>query len=210
MKVDQGKVGKNSNHYGVQVLPRTNLAPMATTRREKEVMQRFPDSLLEAFGYLELGQEDWSFMEASSTTTDIVKQFETHSERMIDKAFPKKEVLVGPDDLPFYTEELRTLKRQKMRAYTRHGQNSIQYNALKAKYDDKLIKEAQKFRSKIENDVMEGRRGSSYSAIRKLGNRPGEPWRKPEFTLPRFVEENLSPLQAVSRLADYFSAVSQT
>ena len=72
------------------------------------------------------------------------------------------------------------------------------------------MKEAQKYRSKIENEVMEGRKGSSYSAIRKLGNRPGEPWRKPEFTLPKFVEENLSPLQAANRLADYFSAVSQT
>ena len=170
MKVDQGNVGKDSDHYGVQVLPRTNMEPMGTTIREKVIVQRFPDSRLEAFGYLELGHEDWSFLEASSTTTDIVKEFKAHSERMIDEAFPKKKVLVGPDDLPYYTEELRTLKRQKLRAYQRHGQNSNQFNALKAKYDVKLKKEAQKYRSKIENDVMEGRRGSSYSAIRKLGN----------------------------------------
>ena len=54
----------------------------------------------------------------------MVKEFEAHSKRMIDEAFPKKEVLVGPDNLPYYTEELRTLNRKKLRAYQRHGQNS--------------------------------------------------------------------------------------
>ena len=210
MKVDEGKVGKDSDHYGVQVLPRTNLAPQGPTRRERITVQRFPESRLEAFGYTELAQEDWSRLKDSRTTTTMVDEFEAVSERMINQAFPKKEILVGPDDLPYYTEELRQLKRRKIRAYTKYGQKSTQYNGLQNQYQEKLKVEAMKYTKKVENEVMEGKRGSAYSAIRKLGNRPGEEWRKPEFTLPSFVEENLSPSQAADRLAEHFSAVSQT
>ena len=210
MKVDEGKVGKDSDHSGVQVLPRTNLAPKGTSRREKITVQRFPESRLESFGYLELQKEDWKVLEGFETTTSMVQQFELYSEKMVNNAFPKKEVLVGADDLPYYTEELRLLKRQKVRAYEKHGQNSNQYKNLKQKYKNSLKNEAIKYKNKIEREVSEGRRGSSYSAIRKLGNRPGEDWKKPEFFLPAYVEENLAPLQAVNRLADhFFPSVSQ-
>ena len=67
-----------------------------------------------------------------------------------------------------------------------------------------------KYVSKIETEVSEGKRGSSYKAIRKLGKRPGESWDRPELTLPAYVEAGLSPLQSAERLADFFSAVSQT
>ena len=58
-------------------------------------------------------------------------------------------------------------------------------------------------------EVQEGRRGSGYRAIRRLGDRPGE-IRQQEVTLPAFVEQGLSSQQAADRLADHFSAISQT
>ena len=60
------------------------------------------------------------------------------------------------------------------------------------------------------SEVSEGMRGSSYKAIRKLGKRPGESWNRPELTLPAYIEAGLSPLQSAERLADFFSAISQT
>jgi hypothetical protein len=44
LQVDQGKPGKDSDHHGVQVLPRTSLAPQGSSRREKITVRPFPES----------------------------------------------------------------------------------------------------------------------------------------------------------------------
>ena len=69
--------------------------------------------------------------------------------------------------------------------------------------------EAAKYREKIVLEVKEGKRGSAYAAIRKLGNKPGELGR-PEFWLPAYVEEQLTASQSAEKLADHFSKISQT
>ena len=56
--------------------------------------------------------------------------------------------------------------------------------------------------------MIEGKRGSSYSALKKLGLRPGEK-SHPEFQLEEHEEKNLSPYESAELLANHFSAVSQ-
>ena len=77
-------------------------------------------------------------------------------------------------------------------------------------FQSKLKAEALKYKNKIVNEVREGKRGSGYSAIRALGDGPTEWHRKKEFVIPAFVEEGLTPQQSANRLADYFTAISQT
>ena len=67
-----------------------------------------------------------------------------------------------------------------------------------------------KYQKRIQDEVLEGKRGSGYAAIRKLGNRPGEGGRSQGFTLPAYVAAELSPQQTVERMADYFSTISQS
>ena len=59
---------------------------------------------------------------------------------------------------------------------------------------------------KIKQEVTEGKRGSSYSAIRKLDYGQDN---KKSFTLPNHAEEDLSNAQSAERLAEYFSTISQ-
>jgi hypothetical protein len=75
---------------------------------------------------------------------------------MVDKGFPYKEIQVGFKDLPYFTEELRPLKKQRLRAYTLHGGKSEQYTRLKPQFSEKLKKEAMKYRLEIETEVIEG------------------------------------------------------
>ena len=117
---------------------------------------------------------------------------------------------MGQKNLPYFTEELRQLKRRRLRAYTAHGSKNEQYEWLRNSFNSKLENEAKKYRTKIENEVSSGIRGSGYKAIRKLGLRPGESWKKPELTLPDYIEANLTTQQSANRLADFFSAISQT
>ena len=58
-------------------------------------------------------------------------------------------------------------------------------------------------------EVRDGKKGSAYSAIRKLGNRPGETGR-PDFLIPAYVEQQLTPQQSAEKLADHFSQISET
>ena len=209
MQVDEGKVGKDSDHWGVELLPRTNLAPAGRTVRERVNVRPFPESKVIDFGF-GLADKNWSCLTENMSSTEMVDSFVSQHNKMVDKGFPYKEIQVGSKDLPYFTEELRQLKRQRLRAYTQHGGKSEQYTRLKTQFSEKLKKEAIQYRLKIETEVKEGKRGSGYKRIRKLGKRPGESWQQPEFTLPAYLEEGLTPQQSADRLVDYFSLISQT
>ena len=105
------------------------------------------------------------------------------------------------------TEELRILKRQRQRIYRKKGR-CTKYLEIKAKFDEKLKHEAEKYRQKIVAEVQQGKRSNSYSALRKLesGDNIGKTC---NFTLPNHSEEELTPVQAAEKLAEYFSKISQ-
>ena len=81
-----------------------------------------------------------------------------------------KSIQISGKDQPWFTEELRALKRSRLREYTRHGK-SKKYTELKSKFDKKFEAEFKKYQTKIELEVTEGKRGSAYSALKKLGLR---------------------------------------
>ena len=82
------------------------------------------------------------------------------------------------------------------------------YRALKASYDVKLQSEAQKYRAKLENELINGDRTSCYAALRKLGARPGD-ISSNTFTLPDHVEQNYTARQSAELIADHFANISQ-
>jgi hypothetical protein len=207
--VDEDREGKDSDHKGVQCLPRTNLAPQGGALREKIWVRRFPESKIAEFG-LTLADKQWGELEDTMDATMMVDAFVNSNSKLVDKAFPQKQIQVGLGERPYFTEELRTLKRKRQRAYEQCGKKSSKYKALRQRFDIKLLNEAKKYRTKIENEVKDGKRGSGYKAIRKLGNMPREAWTRSEVTLPAYREQQLTPLQAANKLAEHFSAISQT
>ena len=68
--------------------------------------------------------------------------------------------------------------------------------------------EISKYKDKIITEVKDGKRGSAYAGIRKLGNKPVEQ-SKTGFQLPNYAENNLSNFECAENLAEYFSCVSQ-
>ena len=171
----------------------------------------FPESGIINFGFMLL-EEDWRGLEVDDmSSSDMVDMFVSLNDNMVDSVFPEKEIQVGPGDLPYFTEELRQIKRQRLRAYDRHGGKRIQYLRLKQRFDQILQREARKYIKKTETEVFEGRRGSGYKAIRKSGNQQsGQTCNKSQVSIQAYIEEGLSPQQAANRLAIYFSAISQT
>jgi hypothetical protein len=85
--VDPGKEGADSDHFGVQVLPRTNLAPQGSSRREKITVRPFPESGLARHG-LALEEEQWPGMAEAVSSTEMVAAFEERTRVLVDRDFP--------------------------------------------------------------------------------------------------------------------------
>ena len=57
-------------------------------------------------------------------------------------------------------------------------------------------------------EVSEGKRGSTYPALKKLGLRPGQEVQS-QFLLPSHADRNLSAAQSAEIIANHFSNISQ-
>ena len=51
LKVDSDKTGKDSDHKGVQCIPRNYLVPQGGKLRNKLTVQRFPETKIVEFGF---------------------------------------------------------------------------------------------------------------------------------------------------------------
>ena len=137
----------------------------------------------------------------------MTKQFENVMSELTSQFFPQKTIIISAYDKPYFTEELRKMKRQRQRYYRRYGKNE-KYCQLYEKFQENLKSEKLKYRDKILREVKEGRRGSSYAAFKKLAMRPDQHTDK-SFILPSHIRDNLSPSQSTEAVANYFAAVSQ-
>ena len=141
---------------------------------------------------------------SSSKMVDVFQKMTTNLQ---DIHFPLKRITVSPYDKPWITEELKMIRRRRQRIYRKQGRSPA-YLQLKKEFNDKLENESTKYMNKIYEEVSNGKRGSSYSAIRKLGNREFEQ-SSSTFDVPEFVDDNLDEKQSDEALAEYFSSISQ-
>ena len=132
-------------------------------------------------------------LEPHMSSTELVEQFEQYmyTYQLVDSVFPLKTVTVSDRDKPYMTEELKKLMRQRQRIYSKSGR-SPKYLEIKAQFELKLRTEAKKYHEKVETEVTEGKRSSSYSALRKLGV-GGKDIGKNSFTLPSHAEDEFPP-----------------
>ena len=170
------------------------------------MIRPIPESLLPIFGE-KFKNTDFSPIGLEENPTKMVEKYQEIVEKLVTKIFPLKAITISSEDQVWFNEELRALRRTKMREYARHGK-SQKYCEIKEKFDKKFLNEIQKYKKKIELEILEGKRGSYYPAIKKLGLRPGET-SQPSFQLPQHVENNMSATDSVEILADYFSSISQ-
>ena len=68
--------------------------------------------------------------------------------------------------------------------------------------------EMSKYLEKVKTEVTEGKRGSTYPTIKRLGLRPGEA-NQSGFQLPDHAELNYSAAQSAEIIAQHFSRISQ-
>ena len=206
--VDVKKKGSPSDHNGVLAVPVANTRSNKGTKKETKFVRPMPESSINEFRQ-SIGSVDWSLMLNGSSSSDMVDVFQKMAVDLQDVHFPLKKITTTSYDKPWITEELKALRRSRQRLY-RKGGRSPAYLEVKAEFDGKLKAEASKYMKKIREEVASGKRGSSYSAIRKLGNREFEQHKgSNDFDIPEFLEENLDSQESAEALAEYFSAISR-
>ena len=175
-------------------------------RLKKTLVRPMPESGILKFGDI-LAKKDWVCFTPEMSPTALVEVFQTYTKSLVNEIFPQKTVSISEKDLPYMTEELKLLRRQRQRIYRKVGR-APKYIEVKTKFDLKLRQAAQKYNEKIKAEVLEGKRTSCYSALRKLGG-GGKNTGHASFTLPSHIEDDLSPQECADRFADYFSKISQ-
>ena len=201
---DNATTASPSDHNGVLVKPLTNILTKKNTKEVRKI-RPLPDSLIDAFGQ-KLTNQNFAFDESLSSS-EIVESFQSTLQSLIEETFPEKEILVLDDDLPYFTESLRKLKRLRQREYQKHGKSN-KYLELKASFDERKNIELEKYKVKILNEVSNGKRGSIYPTLKKLGLRPGSD-EKRTFQLSDHIEKGFTPTQSVEAMAQHFSLISQ-
>ena len=202
---DNPGYGVTSDHLGVFATPNMNSFQITRRLKVKKMIRPIADSLLASFGF-KFKEEKFEFSQ-DVTVAEMVEKFQGAVHKLLQTTFPEKQIITKLDDKPYFTENLRKLKRQRQRVYYKNGR-SEKYLKLKENFEEKLNNEKRKYIKKVSQKVYEGSRGSIYPALKKLGLRPGQE-RESSFVLPGHAEQNLSPAQSAEIIADYFSHISQ-
>ena len=194
-------VGVPSDHSAVSAEP--NISQGQPARRTKiwKYIRPLPESLLDIFE-TKMSSTNFDIL-SEMPVQQMVETFQQIVNSLLCEVFPEKMIIISPEDRPWFNEQLRLLKRQRMRQYQRHGKND-KYNELKTRFDEKLKHEMLKYLEKIAIQVSEGQRGSTYPALKRLGLRPGEEIQS-GFQLPMHAEQNLSSAQSAEVIAEHFS-----
>ena len=203
---DNPVAGAPSDHSGILATPNTNSTQVTRRTKIRKNIRPLPESLFYSFEQ-KITTQLQKFSISNDSSSLIVQQFQDTLKSIVDDTFPERKIQIDSNDKPYFTEKLRKLKRRRQREYQKHGR-SDKYLELKENFGESLRNEKMKYIMKISTEVAEGRRGSIYPALKKLGLRPGEDFHQ-TFSLPSHTSQNLSPFQSAELIASHFSSISQ-
>ena len=198
-----------SDHKNAVALPLAGAGQEARTREYRVKTNRpLPDSGIRQMGIwlFEINWDEILRPELNPEEQDQILR--TYLQNKVDQIFPEKKVRISSQDLPFITSEIKTLQKYLKREYKKRGK-SAKYHALKAAYDEKFKKAAKNQLDKYVEDMMTENPGKAYSAMKKMGARPGDTENSGDFNIVSHQEANLSLEQSTEKILRYFADISQ-
>ena len=168
LKPDMPDAAAPSDHRGVQAAPlRVSSSENIKTVRN---VRPLPDSAV--FSFRQKFEAINFYTELDNLPVDeMVSKFQNISSSLFTASFPEKRIVCYSDDKPWYNVQLRQLKRQLMREYAMKGKSQI-YVQLHENYTSKIKEAINNYKEKMKQEVLEGKRGSIYPIVKKLGSRP--------------------------------------
>ena len=195
--------GVPSDHSGVYVVPISGHGSRANRNIIRKVIRPLPASLIEVFK-TKLASQDFESLKHLQID-HMVEAYQNKMNTLLSEIFPLKTITISDQDKPWFNEQLRQIKRQRLREYEKHGLSNKYWSIVDS--FEKLFKtERAKYFEKIRDEVTNGERGSIYPILKRLSHRPGDPPLS-GFLLPDHAQ--LSHTQAAEIIATHFSSISQ-
>ena len=207
VSVDNPQTGVPSDHMGVVYIPINTVDEVANKQKVTRTIRPITDAGIRNIGQV-FTHEKWEFLDPSLSPSTLTSLFTSYTKDIINNFCPEKIIVERPGSNPFMTEDMKVLKRKTMREYEKRGKSS-KYLDLRTNLDQKIKKEKLKYKDKVLDQVFNGTRSSSYAAIRRLGERPGDACAGSSFILPEHADLNLGSEQAVELIANHFAAISK-
>ena len=107
--------GVPSDHNGVFAKPSPSSNSTQTNPKIKKFIRPLPQSLIDNFGQ-QLQELDLNF-DPHMNTDEMVSLFQSKLNSLVTEVFPLKSIIINPNDVPYFNEELRKLKRLRLREY---------------------------------------------------------------------------------------------
>ena len=115
--------------------------------------------------------ESWTVLNSELKPGQLGELFEFYNNSKTDLIFPQEVVSMFSKDKPYFTQQLRLLKRQRCGKYIKHGK-SVKYKAMCYKFEEVLKSEVSKYKCKVEERIQNYQKESIYPFLRKLRNGP--------------------------------------
>ena len=198
-------VGKPSDHsvpFAIKYLDRGKPRPKNFTLKE---VRPFSDSRVSEFGRW-IQFENFSFLNTVDDPTEKVSAFENIISVKVDAIFPTKEVKIHNLDKEFMSNQMRKIRRQKSREYSRKGR-SEKFLKMQKEFLDLKSANSIKYIEEIE-ELKNCNVGQFFKKIKQIGARQGEIVNK-TFQLPSHSEQNLSTEESAEIIAKHFSSISK-
>lgn len=149
IEVDDDKDGENSDHLMVKMLPLNTINNHVSTVKKDIVYRPLTDE-----GYRIMTEEltnfNWDFLESMENVEQQLEVFQETLFDIFDKCFPRKSKTITNKDEPFYNENLKKLRKKKLREFNKH-RKSEKYLALNKLYNTELEKAKHSYyRNKIQ------------------------------------------------------------
>ena len=150
---DNSSSGVPSDHSGVELFP-DPAASRILCKKVVKMIRPLPESLIHSYRS-KLTEIDFLTLLNGLLPDNQINIFEEMTCKLFDETFPEKKVVFMENDKPWFTEELRLLKRQRMREYSSNGK-SKKYIELRDIFKVKAEEAMKKHKEKHKAQVVEG------------------------------------------------------
>ena len=165
---DPDSDGSPSDHMIVVMKP-VDIVNNKPGRTFKEIKVRpLPSSGLSKFRAW-IQKENWSTILQSSNVELKAEKLHNIVLDKLDEFCPEKNRKISSDDMPWFTEQLKRLKRKKQRCFKKN-RSSKKYNRMKQNYEKKVEIAKRQFKTKMIDDVMTARDSQWYSKLKRISN----------------------------------------
>ena len=163
---DPGSGGKPSDHLIVIMEPISTINNKSARTTRMITVRPMKQSGIDLFGQW-LNNQTWEEVLKAETVDEKAELLQTILMEKVDEFLPLKKRKISSDDQPFYTEEMKRLKRLKGREFHKN-RRSLKWRELNDKYNKEVSKAKKSYYKNIIKDLKSSKTSQWYSKLKKL------------------------------------------